>query len=74
MAEIRITHLLFCWTSGELKYYSLRPVNNPKNSVDTRKYASYSGRNERVQLLKKEYGRKVKILRDTNPKNYLRRK
>lgn len=77
---MKATHYLFTWRKGEEPatrfYYSLRPVNDPRNSIDTSDCGTRQGRNLAVNRIldmrDPERKGKVEVLRRTDPAEWLK--
>jgi hypothetical protein len=77
---MKATHYLFSWKTGEKCsqrfYYSLRPVNDPKNSIDTSDCATRQGRNIAINRIldmrDPERKGKIEVLRRTDPAQWLK--
>ena len=63
----KFTHYIYCWRTGETYHVSVRPVNDPGNSVGTHRYASRQGRNIKARIEEARYKGKATIIRGVNP-------
>ena len=79
--EPKITHYLFAWrvdiyrqrTEYSVFYYSLRPVNNPKNAVQHDSYHTRQARNRNLlKVIAANPKFVIRVIRDTNPADWLK--
>lgn len=70
----KVTHRLFAWLAANGRFYwSLRPVNNPKNASEDNDYRTAGGRNKMINKLLARYPEgAVQVLRNTDPKVWLK--